>query len=250
MVKNVFVSSDDQLKAEMRTLMFALYDGQVFQIGKMLAIYQQAIESKGFESLPAQKLYNLFYSVKDDLSKKGLLRVLKHGIYYISSEGVEDYSEEEAEELEEDDESDDEEDSEDESDDSVDEGIRVIGEGSGEVYVYTYPGYEELAKLKKERFYRCKIGMTSVGHERRLSSGNRTEEPEYKKILLLIKTDAPQELEKLLHATLRVLRQQANDAPGKEWFITSAEQIETLYRNLFDSLRFNDQDPSDDVIGA
>lgn len=217
--------TDEELRADMKALIRALYEGQAFQMGKMLSIFREVLESKGVTEIPdAQKMYNLFYAATSDLMKEGRIKRIKKGIYYLNSEGVddedepEDPEEEVAEEV-------------DEVDSEVAPETQIIGSGKGEVYLYYYPSYAELAKLKGESSYRCKIGMTNGDHQKRFASARRTEEPEKRRIALVIKTDHPADVERLLHASLKLAGKTA-DAPGKEWFITNPAEITELYNCL------------------
>ncbi len=219
------VISDDQCKDELKGLIQTSYDNQSFQIGKLLSIYRQVLESKGVDSVDQQKMYNLFYSVKNEMERDGLIKTIKHSVYYYSSEGVDDYSEEEAG-------NDLEADMEGASEDKLSPETQVIGEGSGEVYLYYYPAYAELARLKGEKSYRCKIGMTTYDHKQRFSYKVKSEEPEHRTISLVIKTDFPADLEKILHMMLRIAGKQLDDAPGREWFYTNPEEIVEIYNNM------------------
>ena len=77
--------------------------------------------------------------------------------------------------------------------------------------------------------FRLKIGRTNVGCERRFTSG--TDCPEHRNILLIIKTEKPLELEKLLHSEL-VFRGRKANCPGAEWFDSCVEEIMEIYKSV------------------
>ncbi len=214
--------NDDRMKEEMKGFLCSMYDLQAFKIGDFLVAYRHVLETKQVIVPNIQKLYNLFYSVKDDLEKEGLIKVIKQGIYYINSkEGVDDYDEDDEEELVETDKG--------ESEEPIAPETRVIGEGEGSIYLYYYPAYKDLAELRGESEYRCKLGMTSQGVEKRFSTSTKTEEPENRRIALVIYTDHPSDLEKMLHSALKISGKALSDTPGREWFLTNPDEVESIY---------------------
>ncbi len=236
-IKNVIrlLSMDERMKEDMKALILQCYDDQTFRIGKLFEVVRSDLISKGIEVPELQKLYNLFYAVKNDLERDGLIKQVKYGTYYVNSAGVNDEVTEESTIPEEDDE---EEEIPEDDEDKVDENVPVYGNGESTVYAYFYPSYKKLAELKGESRYRCKIGKTTNGVKRRFSSTSRTEEPEKKEVALIIKTDSPNEVEALLHNTLKLAGQQVLDTPGKEWFYTNPEEIIHIFygiANLFES---------------
>ena len=63
----------------------------------------------------------------------------------------------------------------------------------------------------------------------RVLSQTRTALPEYPKVGLVIKTDASSLMEKTIQNILRIQGKQKDDAPGREWFITSPKEVEKVY---------------------
>ncbi len=223
MIKNVLLcnSTDEQLRKEMKGLALSLYDGSTLKIGEFLSLYRQAMASKGFEVPEISKLYNIFYFIKNQLEIEGMIKQIKQGVYYVSTSGVEDYSEDDGEAFDDCIENDPE---------SIELGTHIIGEGSGEVYLYYFEGYKKLAELMNQECFRVKIGMTNIGCQRRFTA--KTDLPEHRKIALVIKTDQPADLEKLLHSTLRLRGKQANDCPGSEWFYSNPAEVLEIYNTF------------------
>ena len=109
---------------------------------------------------------------------------------------------------------------------------KVLGSGSGAVYVYYFDIYRKLANLEGEVSWPCKVGMTDRDAISRVISQAGTAYPELPHVALVLKTDTPRELEAALHAALKFKKRHMADAPGKEWFQTTPEEVEGLYEGL------------------
>ncbi len=224
LLNNVQVT-DSQLKEIIKNVLISSYDEQSFKIGEFLTKYRSVLENQSIEIPKLQKMYNLFYNVKDELADDGLIIQLKQGIYYLNTAGVEDYTEEETE------------DASFEDEDSTGEAVAtdsetvIIGDGKSEVYLYYYPSYKALAKLEGSESFRCKIGSTE-DHKKRFST-SQTDVPENRKIAVLFMTDFPSDLEKILHSALRIQGKQLKDTPGREWFLTNPTEVINLYNTIF-----------------
>ena len=109
-----------------------------------------------------------------------------------------------------------------------------VGSGNSAVYLYYYPTYKERALEQGKDIWQCKIGRTKGEPNNRIEqqTGSSTGIPENPKQGLVIKTDYPEALEKALHAMLTVRGRHVEDAPGKEWFVTSPYEVEEMYRLL------------------
>ena len=105
---------------------------------------------------------------------------------------------------------------------------RSIGSGEGSVYLYYFPLYREVAESKGESVWPCKIGRTEGDPVLRVRSQAATAIPEEPEIALTIRTDAPPDMEKAIHAILTV-RGRCKEAPGKEWFITNPREVEEIH---------------------
>lgn len=108
----------------------------------------------------------------------------------------------------------------------------VLGQGNGSVYVYYYDVYREIAEIKEERFWPCKIGMSDKDGMDRIFSQAGTAYPEAPHIALMIKCGSPRDVENALHAILKVRGQWISDAPGTEWFLTSPDDVKHIYYAL------------------
>lgn len=105
----------------------------------------------------------------------------------------------------------------------------VHGTGGNCVYVYYYPAYKELADLKGETRWLCKIGLSTVEAAMRVNQQSGTSMPEKPIIALEFKTDNPSELEKALHSMLSIRGHKSAPSPGQEWFRTNPEEVKTIY---------------------
>lgn len=121
--------------------------------------------------------------------------------------------------------------------DTTTDETKVIGNGSSTVYVYYFPRDRDNAKSKKTSSWECKIGQTDDDPDKRIQdqikkSPTALSEDPVKP--LYIKTDQPKEVENAIHAILTAQGKDIKDAPGNEWFITSPDEIEDIYRKNFE----------------
>ena len=106
---------------------------------------------------------------------------------------------------------------------------KELGEGSNSVYLYYYDAYKELAELKGIKTWECKIGRTDVEPIQRILGQAGTCYPEMPHIALIMYCDDSLQLEMALHSILKVQKKNIESAPGKEWFLTSPQEIEEMY---------------------
>ena len=114
---------------------------------------------------------------------------------------------------------------------------RTIGSGESSVYLYYYPAYQRLAELESKKVWPCKIGKTTRNAISRITSQTRTALPEYPKVGLIIKTDELRLMETTIQNILKLQGKQKKDAPGKEWFVTSPNEVEQVYEKNFGNLQ-------------
>ena len=112
------------------------------------------------------------------------------------------------------------------------EADKVIGKGKRAVYVYYYDTYKELALLKGNKRWECKIGRTDVDPIARIFSQSGTCYPESPHLALIIYCEDSLLLEKAFHSILKINNKWLIDSPGKEWFLTSPEEIEQMYHSI------------------
>ena len=125
--------------------------------------------------------------------------------------------------------------SENKSDTVVFSADKEIGSGHNSVYVYYYDRYKELANLKGQEIWECKIGRTDVDPISRIVGQSGTCYPELPHIALIIYCDDSSLLEKALHSILKVKNRWLSNSPGKEWFLTSPEEIESIYLSIIET---------------
>ena len=110
---------------------------------------------------------------------------------------------------------------------------KIIGSGKQSVYLYYFPAYRRLAELQSEEVWACKIGKAKNDPLIRISSQTRTALPEYPAVGLVIKTNEFTLMETTIQNILKLQGKHKQDAPGKEWFITSPSEIEQVYESIF-----------------
>jgi T5orf172 domain len=101
--------------------------------------------------------------------------------------------------------------------------VRRTGEGNGFVYAYGYkclPG-------------RLKVGSTEVDSVQRIAAQIGTSTPDKPALFLEIKTDKCRVMERAIQTVLEA-RGQKITGGGAEWFATTREEIEALYRLIKD----------------
>lgn len=113
-----------------------------------------------------------------------------------------------------------------------------VEQTKGCVYMYYYPAYKELAELKEEDRWPCKIGRTERDPETRVKEQG-TGMPEHATQEVVMYTDDPIMLEQIIRFLLKGKNLHIPDAPGNEWFMINseiakqvAETLKTLLRDL------------------
>lgn len=225
---------DKQLREEMKMLILSEFDDKCFRRGNLFDRYRTILRSKNLPVPEWRKLNNLFYTVSKNLIYDGFLKNLNHGTYYANSGGIER------------------EETEEEFVGTVEDGAmiddeepemkltQVVGNGRYEVYLYYFPAYRELAELKGEPYFRCKIGMTTKGVERRFGKPFSTDAPELRYVAIRIRTDFPEDVERYFHSALKSAGRQCSTY-GREWFMTNPAEVLKLYSAMTDLLK-GDQD--------
>ena len=109
---------------------------------------------------------------------------------------------------------------------------RTIGSGKSSVYLYYYPQYRESAESKGEKVWECKIGRTIDNEAHGRIRGQATGLPENPKVGLHIKTDKEKKVEGIIHDILKIRGRHIEEAPGREWFLTSPSEVEEIYKSI------------------
>ena len=108
----------------------------------------------------------------------------------------------------------------------------ILGTGSKAVYVYYYDVYCELARINGEESWPCKIGRTDCDPIQRIISQAGTCYPELPHVALIIYCDDSNALETTFHNIMKFKGRWMADAPGKEWFMTSPDEIKAIYTSV------------------
>lgn len=102
---------------------------------------------------------------------------------------------------------------------------RTVGDGSQSVYLYYFPSYRELATLKAEERWPCKIGRSVVDPLVRIMSQGTTALPERPCVELMMLTSDSLALESTIHGLLALRGHRLDSSPGSEWFRTSPDEV-------------------------
>ena len=108
---------------------------------------------------------------------------------------------------------------------------REFGAGPCEVYAWCLPRYQTTSRSH----WPIKIGKAGPdGLTRRLQDfqENLPERPRYLLRLRCADEHEARQRESLLHAWFKSRKQQLNDLPGKEWFLTNPSEIVEAVRNI------------------
>ncbi len=112
---------------------------------------------------------------------------------------------------------------------------KIIGIGKSSVYVYYYDIYKMFAESINNNSWECKIGRTDRDPLSRVFDQAGTCYPELPHIALIINCDDSSLLESTIHNVLKIRGKWISKAPGKEWYITSPEEVEEIYSNICDN---------------
>jgi len=96
------------------------------------------------------------------------------------------------------------------------------------VYLYYLPAYRISAETAKLKAWPCKIGRTERDPLSRILSQAATALPEKPHVALIIYTQYPISFEAAIHGVLTLRGQKIDDSPGKEWFLTSPDEVRAL----------------------
>lgn len=114
-----------------------------------------------------------------------------------------------------------------------------VGFGDCAVYVYFYDIYKRFAEINNSKFFECKIGRTDRDPIHRIFNQSGTCYPEKPHIALIIYCDNSKSLESAIHSALRYKGREVKGSLGKEWFMTSPEEIKEIYSYLQKILDIN-----------
>ena len=106
----------------------------------------------------------------------------------------------------------------------------VVGTGSGAVYVYYLPAYQQLAGAAGAESWPCKVGKSTSGRAAERVNEQIEQSPEKPRLALLLCTEEADKLERHLHSVLDAKGLRKVDARGGEWFQTSPKEVLSLAR--------------------
>lgn len=109
---------------------------------------------------------------------------------------------------------------------------KETGDGNDAIYIYYYDTYKKLAALEERPYWECKIGRTSVQPINRIIDQTGTCSPEPPHIALIIHCEDSVLLESTLHNIIKMRKRWIPNAPGTEWFMTSPDEIELIYKAI------------------
>lgn len=109
------------------------------------------------------------------------------------------------------------------------EADKIIGVGNSSVYLYYYNTYKKYAEKCGEKIWECKIGRTDKDPLHRILGQSGTCFPEIPHIALIIKCQNSLYLEQAIHSILKIRGKWIEDAPGTEWYLTSPNEVESIY---------------------
>lgn len=108
---------------------------------------------------------------------------------------------------------------------------KTIGTGEGAVYLFYHDNDKHRAESEGKSFWQCKIGMTERDPIERIKAQTSTATAEPPKTYVF-RTDTPDAMEKAIHAILDACGKRVKSSRGKEWFITSPDEVENIYTGL------------------
>ena len=105
---------------------------------------------------------------------------------------------------------------------------RIYGTGDQFVYLYYFDTYKQSALQNEHLYWRCKIGETTKKPEKYIKVRG-TNMPEKPIIALLLRTHDCSNLEKFIHAALKLKGRHIKDTLGNEWFLTNPDEVAQLF---------------------
>jgi hypothetical protein len=113
------------------------------------------------------------------------------------------------------------------------DGFQPIGTGPFEVYAYTYESCLEVAELNRSQMYPVKIGyVTVVGDSRGRVNQQVFGSDEDACMLMVGRCEDGIGTEAAIHRELKSENRKITDSPGKEWFMSNADEIASLFRRF------------------
>lgn len=105
---------------------------------------------------------------------------------------------------------------------------QIWGKGEGWVYLYYFDREKAEAQDQGNEVWPCKIGRTEREPEKRIQE-QIDEGSDIPIIALLLGTDKPKVLERTIHGILTLRGVHLKHGQGKEWFLTSPNEVIDIY---------------------
>ncbi len=111
--------------------------------------------------------------------------------------------------------------------------FETIGTGPFEVYAYTYESCLKEAELNKAKTYPVKIGyVTNAGDSEGRVSQQILGSNEDGYMLMVGRCEDGVGTESAIHQHLKSENRKVCYSPGKEWYLTNAQEVNTLFREF------------------
>ena len=110
---------------------------------------------------------------------------------------------------------------------------QIFGKGEGWVYLYYFDREKAEMQDQGNEVWPCKVGRTKREPEKRIQE-QMDEDSDIPIIALLLGTDKPKVLERTIHGILTLRGVHLNHGQGKEWFLTSPNEVIDIYRLIVD----------------
>lgn len=110
---------------------------------------------------------------------------------------------------------------------------QIWGKGEGWVYLYYFDREKAEAQNQGNEVWPCKIGRTEREPEKRIQE-QIDEDSDIPIIALLLRTDKPKVLERTIHGILTLRDVHLKHGQGKEWFLTSPNEVIDIYCLIVD----------------
>lgn len=95
--------------------------------------------------------------------------------------------------------------------------------------MYYFDVYKQLANVKNENKWPCKIGMTEDDPYARIGNQEKTVFPDKPVLALLIHTPDARKCEKAIHSILE-FKNKKLVSPGNEWYLTNIDEIISIFQ--------------------
>ena len=110
---------------------------------------------------------------------------------------------------------------------------QILGKGEGWVYLYYFDREKAEAQDQGNEVWPCKIGRTEREPEKRIQE-QMDEGSDIPIMALLLGTDKHRVLERTIHGILTLRGVHLEHGQGKEWFLTSPNEVIDIYHLIVD----------------